>query len=182
MPHLPRVLRLLPGVLVLLSGTSLWAAPPTVTRLSPRGAERGKPTEIVIAGTNLTPRTELMLPFKATQSVSAEAKPNPAQVRVQLTVDASVPLGIYPVRVATEEGVAGVFFFCIDHYPALTEVEDNSTFDKAQKVMPPVIVHGECLGGDIDFFRFPAKKAAPRHRDRGGAPGLRHRAAAAADR
>src|SRR5262245_10909313 len=76
---------------------ALRAAPPTVTTLTPRGAERGKPVEVVIAGTNLTPQTKLLLPFAATQTPLPDPKPNPAQVRIQLTVDAVAPLGVHPI-------------------------------------------------------------------------------------
>jgi hypothetical protein len=134
------------------------AAPPTITRVAPRGAERGKAVEVVVAGTNLTPNSQLLLPFKATAAVLPEAKPNPAQVRFQVTVDPSVPFGVYPARLATEEGVSGLFFFCVDSLPNIQEVEDNSSFDKAQKIEVPAIVNGECAGGDVDFFRFAAKK------------------------
>jgi hypothetical protein len=124
----------------------------------PNGAERGKPVEIVVTGTNLTPQARLSLPFKSTQTLVAEAKPNPAQARFQLTIDASVPCGIYPARLMTEDGLSSLFFFSVDHFPGLVEVEDNSSFDRAQRVPVPVIVNGECPGGDIDFFRFEAKK------------------------
>jgi hypothetical protein len=134
------------------------AAPPTLTNLTPRGAERGKTIEVIVAGTNLTPQTKLILPFKATQTLLPDAKPNPAQVRIQLTVDAAVSLGAYPVRVATEDGVSPFQFFTVDAFPNVNEVEDNSSFDKAQKVPVPVIITGQCLGGDVDFFRFAARK------------------------
>ena len=134
------------------------AAPPTWTRISPRGAERGKATEIVIAGANLTPQSRLVLPFKGTATLLPDAKPNPAQVRFQVTVDVSVPFGFYPVRLVTDDGVSPLFFFCVDAFPNVNEAEDNNTFDKAQKITAPVVVNGECLGGDVDFFRFAAKK------------------------
>lgn len=135
-----------------------WTAPPTVTRVAPRGAERGKAVEVVVAGTNLTPQSQLILPFKASAALLPDAKPNPAQVRFQVSVDPSVPFGVYPARLATEEGVSALFFFCVDNLPSIQEVEDNSSFDKAQKIEVPVIVNGECAGGDVDFFRFAAKK------------------------
>jgi hypothetical protein len=141
-----------------IAASDIRAAPPTLTNLTPRGAERGKTVEIVVSGTNLTPQTRLLLPFKATQAILPDAKPNPAQVRVQLTVDASVPLGIYPVRVLTEEGVSSLQFFSIDAFPNINEVKGNSSFDKAQKVPFPVVVNGQCLGGEVGFFRFPARK------------------------
>src|SRR5262249_10189919 len=97
-------------------------------------------------------------PFKATQAVLPDAKPNPAQVRIQLTPDAGVPVGVYPLRLITEDGVSAPFFFSIDPFPTVKEIEDNNSFDKAQKVPFPCVVDGQCAGGDVDHFRFPAKK------------------------
>jgi hypothetical protein len=129
-----------------------------VTRITPRGAERGKAVEVVVTGANLTAQSQLVFPFKATVAVLPEAKPNPAQVRFQITVDPAVPFGFYPARVTTEEGISAMFFFCVDNLPNINEVEDNSSFDKAQKIEVPAIINGECAGGDVDFFRFAAKK------------------------
>jgi hypothetical protein len=142
----------------LATALPLAAAPPTLTALTPRGAERGKPVEVVVTGTNLTPQAQLLLPFKAEQTPLPDAKPNPTQVRIRVTVDASVPLGAYPVRVVTEEGVSGLQLFSVDAFPNVNEVEDNNSFEKAQPVPVPVAITGQCTGGDVDYFRFPAKK------------------------
>ena len=146
------------AVALLSWATSVHAAPPTITSVTPRGATSGQAVEIVVAGANLTPQSRLVAPFKATQTFLPDAKPNPAQIRLQLTPDATVPVGIYPLRLLTEEGVSAPFFFSIDVFPAVKEVEDNNTFDKAQKVPFPCVVDGQCAGGDVDHFRFPAKK------------------------
>jgi hypothetical protein len=142
----------------LLGAGAIQAAPPTLTNLTPRGAERGKTVEVVVTGTNLTAQTRLLVPFKATQALLPDAKPNPAQARFQLTVEASVPLGIYPVRVATEDGISGMQFFSVEAFPGVLEVKGNNTFDKAQKVPFPVVINGTCPGGEVGFFRFPAGK------------------------
>ncbi len=156
----PRSFALMVGTLFLTLALALpvQAAPPTLTTISPPGAERGKPAVLVLTGANLTARTQLVLPFKATQKLLPEAKPNPAQVRLEVTIDPSVPLGVYPVRAVTEEGISSLFLFSVDALPNVNEVEDNSSFEKAQKVPFPVIISGQCPGGDVDFFRFPAKK------------------------
>jgi hypothetical protein len=146
------------AILVVIACGSLRAAPPVVTAVSPRGAERGKVVEVVVTGNNLSPQSRLVLPFKAAQKLLPEAKPNPARARFQLTIDPTVPLGAYSLRVVTEDGVSGFFLFTVDLFPAVTEVESNDTFDKAQKVPFPVIVDGQCAGGDVDFFRFTVKK------------------------
>ena len=74
------------------------AAPPVLTTLAPRGVERGKPIEVVVTGTSLTPSTTVWLPFPAAVKPLPEAKPNPAQLKFQVTAEASVPVGVYPVR------------------------------------------------------------------------------------
>jgi hypothetical protein len=145
------------AIWLILAGP-LTAAPPTLTTLTPHGAERGKEVEITLTGTNLTADARLMLPFKATQASIVEAKPNPARARLKLTVDAATPLGIYPIRVRTAEGITGLQFFSVEAFPGMAEVEDNSAFEKAQKIKAPIVVEGTCAGGDVDFFRFPATK------------------------
>lgn len=146
------------AMLLLAASAPLSATPPTLSGMDPRGAERGKVATIAVSGANLTPHTRLILPFPATVSLRPDPKLNPALVRFQLTIDAAVPLGIYPVRVATEDGISSFVLFSVDAFPNVNEVEDNSTFDKAQKVPIPVIITGQCPGGDVDFFRFSARK------------------------
>lgn len=143
----------------LFFSTGISAAPPTLMNLTPRGAERGKPMEIVATGTNLSPLSRLIFPFKATQTLLPEAKPNPAQVRFQINIDPAVPLGIYPLWLMTEEGISSFFLFSVDAFANTNEVEDNSIFDKAQKVTIPAIITGQCAGGDVDYYQFAAKKS-----------------------
>ncbi len=134
------------------------AAPPTITRIAPQGAQPGQVVDLVITGTGLSPQTRLLLPFAAAQELIPDPKPAPTQVRLRLTVKGDVPPGAYPIHVINEEGLSALRLFSVDAFPSVAEVEDNSTFAKAQKVTPPVIVDGQCAGGDVDFFRFPARK------------------------
>ena len=120
------------ALVILLSVSVAQAVPPTVTNLAPRGAERGKPVEILVTGTGLTPKTRLMLPFKAEQTLIPDAKPNPALAKIRVTVDANVPLGAYPAHVVTEDGLSSLFFFSVDAFPSINEIEDNSTFEGAK--------------------------------------------------
>ena len=136
------------------------AAPPTLTTITPHGVERGKPVTLLLTGTNLTSLTRLQLPFAANQELveDPKAKPNPAQVKIAVTVDAGVPTGIYPVRAVTQDGLSGLTFLAVDSLPSAIEVEDNNTPEKAQQVAIPLIINGACAGGDVDFYRFTAKK------------------------
>src|SRR5262245_8555239 len=144
--------------LIALAPAALHAAPPTLTNVAPRGLERGKAVELTLQGTNLTPQTRLHLPFAATQEPIADPKPNPAQAKLRVTVPADTPLGVYPMRALTDEGVSAIAWLAGDTFPNAAEVEENNTPDKAQKLTLPVVVNGQCGGGDVDFFRFPGKK------------------------
>src|SRR5206468_1758155 len=69
-----------------------------VHRLQPRSAQPGKAVTVTVSGSDLTPSTRFSLPFKAEQKHLADAKHNPAQIRLQLTPAADVEPGVYPVR------------------------------------------------------------------------------------
>jgi hypothetical protein len=103
---------------------------------------------MILTGANLTPSTRLALPFKATQKPLPDAKPNLALVRLHLTVDAGVAPGVYPIRAVNDEGQSALAFFRVDTLPGTAEVEDNNTFEKAQKVAWPV--RAEVLGSRLD--------------------------------
>lgn len=134
------------------------AAPPTLANVQPRGGPRGVPVVVTLTGANLPASTRLVFPFKAIQKSLPDAKPNPAQVRLEVVVDPAVTPGLYPVRAVGDEGVSAVQFFRVDTLPTVLEVEDNNSFEKAQKLTWPVALEGQCAGGDVDFFRFSARK------------------------
>src|SRR5438270_3008275 len=72
LPAKDNCLRFAAVTLLALAIVFMWtfplaAVPPTLTAVTPRGAERGKPVEVVVAGANLTAQTRLLLPFKASQ-------------------------------------------------------------------------------------------------------------------
>ncbi|MFN4258770.1 MAG: hypothetical protein ACK4RK_05700 [Gemmataceae bacterium] len=137
---------------------ALHAAPPTVTSITPSGVQRGQAVEVVVTGTNLTENAKLLLPFTAEQTLIPEDKPNPARVRFQLTVAKDVPVGVYPARLVTGDGVSSFVLFSVDAFPGINETEPNNTPEQAQKVPVPSVVNGQCAGGDIDFFRISAQK------------------------
>src|SRR5438093_3659252 len=99
--------------LVLLA-SSAGALPPSFTAIQPRSARPGKAVTVVVGGANLTATTRFSLPFAAEQKHLADAKHNPAQVRLELTVASAVEPGVYPVRLVNEEGLSSLALFRID--------------------------------------------------------------------
>lgn len=91
------------------------AAPPTINTLSARGLPLGTST-LVIGGADLLPEPRLLLPVPiADQKLKEGATAN--QLQIELTLDASVPPGIYPLRLATSLGISSAVAVGIDALP-----------------------------------------------------------------
>ncbi len=115
------------------------ADPPRIETITPSGACRGVATEVVIAGANLAGRPRWLGPFGA--EVEAAAGPVAAEQattwRLRITPGADVPVGVYLVRVQTEGGLSNPSRSRSTRFPHVAEVEENSTFDRAQPVERP---------------------------------------------
>ena len=159
-------------VLIFLLAAPLAAAPPVLTELSPRGAQRGKSFTLYIRGDGLTQgaRVESTLPASFSQLTlskdplgeTAMAKPGTVlPFLVALKSDALV--GFYPVRVSTPDGISNVFLFSVSDLPEVEEIESknpkqsNDDPSAAQKIAVPAVVNGTLAGPDVDNFAFTAK-------------------------
>ncbi len=144
-------------VLAAVAATAL-ADPPQINGTSPLGVQRGVATEVTIQGANLAGNPVLVAPI----AVAVEPPPAPnadaANWKLKLTVPAGTPVGVYPIRVKTDDGISPPFLFSVGQVPQVAEVEDNSTFEAAKPVPSPVVVEGQAAGSDVDYFKFPGKK------------------------
>ncbi len=144
------------AVLGLVLVASTFADPPRITNISPIGARRGEATAVDIAGTDLAANPQLVAPFPA--SVEKEANSDGGHFRMKLLVSPEAAVGVYTVRVKTDDGLSNPFLLAVGQVPQVGEKEDNSVFETAQPVPSPVVVEGQLAGADVDFFRFPGKK------------------------
>ena len=79
-------------------------------------------------------------------------------VNVALALAGDAEPGVRDLLVVTAGGVSNRVRFAVGQAPDVLEVEPNSTRDKAQKLPAlPVVVNGQLLEGDRDFFRFSAR-------------------------
>ena len=129
------VLLMLAG-LVYGAGTSASAAPPKITNLSPLGVQRGVATEMTVSGANFAGSPRLIAPFRfLIEPAAASAKSDAANWKVKLTVAADVAVGVYPIRIQTDDGISSPFLLAVGQLPQVAEKEDNSSFELAQ-VLP----------------------------------------------
>ena len=79
--------------------------------------------------------------------------------KLKLTVDPAVAVGVYPIRVQTDDGISNPFLLAVGQLPQVVEKEENSTFELAQPIPePPLVVEGKVAGNDVDYFRFRGRK------------------------
>ncbi len=133
-------------------------APPQINATNPFGIRRGHSSELTISGANLAGNPRLIAPF-AFKLDSPAPKGDASNWKLMLTVDAGTAVGVYPIRVQTDDGISNPFLLAIGQLPQVAEKEDNSTFETAQKIPdPPLVVEGQVAGNDVDYFRFHGKK------------------------
>ncbi|GIW87843.1 MAG: hypothetical protein KatS3mg108_2167 [Isosphaeraceae bacterium] len=152
--------RLAAPLLTALTGvTAAYADPPQITNITPAGVTRGVATEVTIQGARLAANPRLISELQATVEPSAEPAGDPAAAwKMRLTVPAETPLGVYPVRVATDEGLSNPFLLAVGQLPNVAETEPNNLPDQATPVAMPAVVEAACAGNDVDFFRFSGVK------------------------
>lgn len=139
------------------AGTAL-ADPPQINNTSPFGVRRGVATELTISGANLAGNPQLVSPIPFAVEPPPAPNADAANWKLKLTAPPETPVGVYPIRVKTDDGISAPFLFSVGQVPQVAEVEDNSTFEAAKPVPSPVVVEGQSAGNDVDFFKFPGKK------------------------
>jgi len=133
-----------------------WADPPQLTGTGPLGVPRGLATEVTIQGANLAGNPQLVAPFPAT--VEPAPGGDAAKFKLKLTAGPGTPVGVYPIRVKTDDGISNPVMFAVGQVVQAAEAEENSTFEQAQAVPVPVVMEGQTPGSDVDYFKFPGKK------------------------
>ena len=134
------------------------AAPPQIGGISPLGVQRGVPIEVSISGSSLVGNPRLIAPFGFRIEQPA-AKSDATNWRIKLVIGAETAVGVYPIRVQTDDGISNPFLFAVGQLPQVPEKEENSTFETAQPIPePPLVVEGSVAGNDVDFYRFRGRK------------------------
>ncbi|HKX00491.1 MAG TPA: PPC domain-containing protein [Bryobacteraceae bacterium] len=150
---------------------ALFAAAPELTRLEPRGAQRGKSFTLTLEGENLPEGAQVLTTLPATFTPLAPPQEKMSAGRklpflVELKADAAV--GTYPLRVQTPDGVSNILLFTVGAFPEVTEEESkpdarehsNDSIEKAEPIEPPATVNGTLDGPDRDYYRVHAKQGA----------------------
>ena len=140
----------------LVAATAAPAQAPSITELSPVGVRRGEPTPLAIRGTALGDHPRLIAPFPIEAAPPTEgSESNATTWHLTLTVPPETPLGTYPIRVRTRDGISNPILLDVGQVPQIAEIEPNDAAETAQSVPSPCIVEGRAEGADLDHYRFP---------------------------
>ena len=151
----------------LLAQSALLAAAPSLTRLEPRGGQRGQAVKLTLVGRGLGDASEIESRIPGAVTPLSPPK-NPMQrgrelpFLVEIAPEAAV--GIYPVRVKSPKGLSNILLFTVGAFPEVAEAESsrtgnvNDSAGQAQPVETPVIVNGTLYGPDRDYYRIEAAK------------------------
>lgn len=153
---------------------------PHINYVFPAGGQQGTSFEIVIGGINFQGVSDVRITGTgvtakvnrveelvdqnkpAEKSDTAKKKQETKEklyiAYVSVTVDAQAELGQRDLRLVTPHGFSNRFRFLVGQIPEINELEPNSDKSKPQRLQTlPVLVNGQIMPGDRDFFRFSAK-------------------------
>jgi hypothetical protein len=148
-------------ILAMVSPSFAWTAPPEIRSIVPPGLQRGVETQITFYGPGFGPGMELVVHFPANVKLNS-ASGEVATFSVQAAKE--VPVGIYPVRVRTADGISNIQLLAVHELPRVVETEPNDRLPQAQRIDCPCVITG-ALGGrgaphpskDVDTYKFTVK-------------------------
>ena len=150
---------------------------PTLSTVSPQGAQQGQNIEVTLTGKNLNIATAVWFSGKG---ITAEIEqgtqqaavlfngagvsgrvPTDAQLATSFTIAPDAPLGIQQMRIVTPYGVSNALNFVVGNLPEITEDEATEKAEMSNWLELPITVNGEIASiDDEDRFSFNLKKNA----------------------
>ena len=168
--------RIILAIFCTLLTTTLYAQKLSLGYLYPAGGEVGTYVEIEAGGLNINRATKVLFSHpgikgeleQIKESTSAKRKrrrlndqssPQLAdKIKIKITIDKSVPCGLYDLRLQGKGGVSNMLPFEVSSYPNVLE-NKKSLLRKPNKVESlPAVLCGYVTPGGIDYFQFYGKK------------------------
>jgi hypothetical protein len=151
------------AILALLVVSPADAQPPVassqafINYIFPRGGQRGKTIAATINGNNLQGANGVRISGTGVKATVVEVVKTNA-VKIVVTIDADAELGERDLRITTPVGLSNRTRFFVGELPEINELEPNSEKAQAHRLDSlPVLVNGQILEADRDFYRFAAK-------------------------
>lgn len=137
------------GVVLFLTGiSSLWAEPPTVSRVIPTGGQRGTTVEAKLVGKVGDGD------FRVDSSEEMVFTLNEARDAVSIAINDTATPGVHWIRFCNPDGATELKPFVVGLIPEITETEPNARLSEANPVeLPSVTINGVLeKSGEVDTF------------------------------
>ena len=152
----------------LLVTCALWAQPPSIVELQPRGAQKGRPFSLTVVGQNLGEGLSVIsnLPAAFTPMGSAKQGMGNRNAAFLVEPNADWTVGVYTIRLKGSNGLSNVLLFSVGAFPEIAEEESlpgaaphqNDSIERAQPLpSTSVTVNGTLQGPERDVYRIQAK-------------------------
>jgi len=152
----------------LLLACALYAAPPSIVELQPRGSQKGRPFTLTIVGSNLGEGANVISNLPATFTAMASPRQAMAGRNATFLVEPTTEwtVGVYTIRVQASNGLSNVLLFSVGAFPEIAEEESqpgalphsNDSIERAQTIpSTPVTVNGTLQGAERDVYRIQVK-------------------------
>jgi hypothetical protein len=138
------------------------AASPQLTRIVPRGGQRGTEVVLNFDGQRLADAQEVLL-YEPGLTVTKIEQPTEKklagkQVKVTVKIAPDARVGEYQMRLRTATGISELKTFWVGTMPIVAEKEPNGDFKTPQAIPLDVTVAGVIENEDQDYFVIEAKK------------------------
>ncbi len=156
----------------------LYAGPPAITELRPRGAQSGRPFTLTLVGKGLGQGPTVISTLPATFTLlgpetQAGDKNGMAENYASFLVEPTSEwrTGVYPIRIRAGNGLSNILLFSVGAFPEITEEESrpgstpnqNDSIEAAQPIpSTPVTLNGTLRGPERDVYRIQAKAGEKR--------------------
>jgi len=147
-------------VTVLLLTPSLIHAAPQLDAMHPIGFQRGKKVTLNLVGNGLggdieilstVPGNALLKPVDMVDGKPAYSTDQRRDVEIDIAADA--PVGLYPIRVRTPDGISNQLLFSVGALPDIGEVEPNNLVEQSQIVPLGTTIIGSVNPADRDLYK-----------------------------
>lgn len=142
--------------LLMLAGTSLQAASPSLGGIEPRGIQRGVESVLTFNGGRLADAKEILFYSPGLEVIKLE--PSDGNVKATVKVAPDCRLGQHVAQVRTASGVSEYRTFYIGPFAPTPEKEPNSDFATPQPIPLNITVTGVVQNEDVDYYVVEAKK------------------------
>ncbi len=135
-----------------------FAQNPEIQPIFPAGISLGRPTEIVIRGTNLQEANGILATFPAKFTLKSEKKTEATELKVLIEPAPNLTPGFQTIRVNTSRGISNPRIIALDSLPEVNDSGNNTSRAMAMEIKAPSVINGKMDAEIAKWYKLDVKK------------------------